>query len=129
MEELTPSQLIDNDAFVKMLGITVTERRPGYAKAVMPVTDTLKNGAGFVQGGAIFTLADYACAAAFNSGQQFGATITAAASFLANFREGTLYAEAHELSRGKRVAFYRVQVCNEKGEPAADFSMTCYYIK
>ncbi len=124
----TPSQLIDDDAFIKLLDISLLERRPGYARAMMPVADKLKNGAGFVQGGAIFTLADYTCAAAFNSGERFGMTVNSSVSFIGNFREGVFYAEAQEISGGKKLAFYRVTVTNQDGAAVAEMSITAYYI-
>ena len=65
-------ELIDflnqNDRFAAMAGVQVVEMGQGCAKAVMTVVDHHLNGAGVCQGGALFTLADLAFAAAVNSG-------------------------------------------------------------
>ena len=59
--------LNEEDRFCRYNGIQVETIRPGSAEAVMEVCEESLNGLGAVQGGAIFTLADLALAAAANS--------------------------------------------------------------
>ena len=53
-----------NDRFAMEAGIKLTEVRPGYAKAELKVNEHHLNAGNVVQGGALFTLADLAIAAA-----------------------------------------------------------------
>ena len=56
-----------DDRFAANAGITLLEIKPGYGKTMMVVTDKHLNAGNTTQGGAIFTLADLALAAAANS--------------------------------------------------------------
>ena len=58
---------VKNDRFAQLLGIEIVEASPGYALVEMKIEDKHKNGINIVQGGAIFTLADYAFAIASNA--------------------------------------------------------------
>jgi acyl-CoA thioesterase len=60
-------ELLAADKFALNAGIILTHLSPGYAKAQMEITPAHLNGGGVCQGGAIFTLADFAVAAAANS--------------------------------------------------------------
>lgn len=61
----------DADAFARHNGMSITAMREGYARAEMELQPYHLNGAQTVHGGALFTLADFAFAAASNSrGQQ-----------------------------------------------------------
>ena len=55
------------DRFAAATGVVLTEVGEGFAKAVMAVEERHLNGANVCQGGAIYTLADLAFAAAVNS--------------------------------------------------------------
>ena len=57
----------DADRFATGIGIELLEVKEGYARARMEVSERHLNAAGVMQGGAIFTLADYAFAACSNS--------------------------------------------------------------
>lgn len=48
------------NAFAKLLHIEAMELREGYAKAVMPIGEELRNPQGAVHGGVLYTLADVA---------------------------------------------------------------------
>ena len=68
------------DAFAKHNGMTITEVREGYARAEMELQPYHLNGARTVHGGALFTLADFAFAAASNSRGQLALSINASIS-------------------------------------------------
>ena len=53
-------QLNQNDIFCRENSIRLTEIREGYAEAVMSIDEHKLNANNVVQGGAIFTLADFA---------------------------------------------------------------------
>ena len=61
------TRFVKNDQFAQFTGLELITVEPGYAVVRMEVKPYHLNGVGSVQGGAIFTLADYAFAAACNS--------------------------------------------------------------
>ena len=69
--EMTGEQRIEAlgaSPFARLLGIEIVEARPGYARVVMDSTGK-ENFLGVAHGGAIFSLADQAFAAAANRGE------------------------------------------------------------
>ena len=84
------------------------------------------NGGGVCQGGAIFTLADLAFAAATNSHARLTLSITSSINFFKAESKGFLYAEAHEAFSHKRLANCEVRITNEAGDLIATFNGTGY---
>ena len=64
---MTIQEFLQGDQFAILAGVTLLEVGNGYAKACMEVRPEHLNGGGVCQGGALFTLADLAFAAATNS--------------------------------------------------------------
>ncbi len=114
------------DRFARLAGIDLVESRAGYARVKMTVTPEHLNGAGTVHGGAFFTLADFAFAVASNSHGTLAVAATAHIAFLAAVTGGTLTAEAREVSLGRKLATYTVELRNDEGELVALFSGTAY---
>lgn len=81
---------------------------------------------GTVHGGAIFSLADFALGAATKTCGKVAPAISGNISFLKPIRSGTLYAEAIEASRSRKLAVYAVRVTNDAGELVALFQGTAY---
>lgn len=120
-------QHIDNDRFAKSLGIELLELREGYAKCTMVVRDDMVNAHKIAHGAAIFTLADFAFAAACNSYGQTALALTVTINFLDAVPPGTrLIAEAAEEALGKRVALYHLSVKDESGNLVASAQATAY---
>ena len=84
------------------------------------------NGGGVCQGGAIFTLADLAFAAATNSHARLTLSINSSINFFKAENKGFLYAEAKENFNHKRLANCEVLITNEAGELIASFNGTGY---
>lgn len=116
----------EKDLFAKTSGIKLEKVLPGYAKAVMKVTENHLNAVGVVQGGAIFTLADFAFAVASNSRGKIALAIDAEISFFKSVNTGTLTAEAREISLHNKVGTYLIDISNEIGELIAHFKGTVY---
>jgi acyl-CoA thioesterase len=114
------------DAFAAHNGMTIVEVREGYARAEMELRPFHMNGARTVHGGALFTLADFAFAAASNSRGQLALSINSSISIFQGARAGKLIAEARELSHGPKLAGFAVEVRNEAGELLASFSGMVY---
>ncbi|MCE5268321.1 MAG: PaaI family thioesterase [Planctomycetaceae bacterium] len=115
-----------NDRFAMTSGAELVELRLGYAKARLNIEDRHLNSVGLVQGGAIFTLADFTFAAACNSAGRVAVAISTNLSFLKAARSGVLWAEAVELSRTKRIATCTVRITDDAGELLALFQGTAY---
>jgi acyl-CoA thioesterase len=116
----------ESDHFAATSGVRLVELRPGFAKAVLAVEERHWNSIGIVQGGAVFTLADFAFGAASNSGGKVAVAVSTNLSFMKATRCGTLHAEATEISRSRRVSTCTVRVTNESGELVALFQGTAY---
>lgn len=118
--------LLEGDRFAAGAGITLLEVGPGVAVARMEIGERHLNGIGIVQGGAVFTLADYAFAAASNSHGPVAVAIDVSISFLKAVSQGTLTARAHEESLTPGVSTCLVRVTDQAGELVALFKGTAY---
>jgi acyl-CoA thioesterase len=119
-------RLMENDRFAAHSGVKVLEISEGYAKVSLEVESRHCNGVGVVQGGAIFTLADLAFAAAVNSHGNVAVAINVSISFLKGTSSGTLFAEAREISKSARLASCSVDVTDQTGALVAVFQGMAY---
>ena len=119
-------EYFQKDRFASENGIVLVECRPGYAVAEMSVTDRHLNAAGVVQGGALFTLADLAFAAAVNAHGKTALSITATVSFFQKKEGGKLTAVAKEISRNNRLSTAEVTVRDETHAIIISFMGTAY---
>ena len=115
-----------NDRFAERANIELVAVSPGQARAKMTLHPHHMNGYGTVQGGAIFTLADFAFAAASNSHGTVAVAINVSITFMKAGTTGTLWAEARELSRNFKLGSYTVEVKDDAGELVALFQGLVY---
>jgi acyl-CoA thioesterase len=113
---------VENDRFAQLLGIEIVRVHPGYALVEMKIEDKHLNGINIVQGGAIFTLADYAFAVASNADGDTTVGINASISYFKAPAGRYIRAEARAESQGKKICGYRVEVKDEDGALVASFS-------
>ncbi len=123
---MTLKEFFDRDRFAAMIGAELIEIRQGYARARMLVTPEHLNGAGQCQGGALFTLADLAYAAAVNSHLTLTVAISTNITYVANVSQGYVYAEATEVVNHHRVPYTEVRITSEDGRLLAIFTSTGY---
>lgn len=124
---MTPQEFFKNDRFATDAGIELIDIKKGYGKARMAVQERHLNAGNTTQGGAIFTLADLALAAAANSHGTLALSITSNITYLKGSGPGDiLYAEAKERYAGKRTGHYQVDVTNQNGDLIATFEATVY---
>ena len=116
----------ENDRFAAASGMRLVELRPGFARTSLQVEERHLNSIGTVHGGAIFTLADFAFGTAVMAGGKVAPAISTNLSFLKATRSGTLYAEATEVSRSRKLSVCTVRVTNDAGELVALFQGTAY---
>ena len=124
-----PQKVIDlmtADKFVEFCGITLDEIGPGYAKTSVTIDNRHLNGAGIIQGGVLFTLADYALASAANSREKVSVSIETSMSFIKGVSTGKVFATAKEVSVGRTLARYDVPVTTEDSTLIAMLHGTVY---
>ena len=109
-------EFFKTDRFAANAGVELLEVKPGFAKARMLINSEHLNAGGVCQGGALFTLADLAFAAAANSHDQLTLSINANITFLRSAKEGYVYAEATEVFNHHRIPFIEVRITDEMGE-------------
>lgn len=120
-------KIIQKDRFcLEIVGIELLELEPGRAKAKLEISKNHLNGLGTVQGGAIFTLADLALAAAANSRGRVAVLINGSISYFKAVSKGILFAEAKEESLSNTLASYTIKVSNEEGDLIALMQATAY---
>jgi acyl-CoA thioesterase len=121
-------QMIKADRFcLETVGMELIEITPGAAKVKLVITSAHLNGMGRVQGGAIFSLADLALAAAANSQENLAVSINASISyFKATGLGSVLTAEAQTESVNPKLATYTVRVTDQTGDLIALMQATVY---
>ncbi|MDD4782383.1 MAG: PaaI family thioesterase [Syntrophaceticus sp.] len=120
------TSFLKNDRFAALAGIELVKVEPGYALAKMNIEEKHLNGVNIVQGGATFTLADYAFAAASNAYGQVALGINASINYFQAPKGEVLFAEATELHASRRLANYNVDIYDENKELIARFTGTVY---
>lgn len=124
---MTPQEFFKNDRFATEAGVELIEISKGYAKARLVVGPQHLNAGNTTQGGAIFTLADLALAAAANSHGTLALSLTSHITFLRGSGPGDiLTAEARERYIGTSTGHYQVDVTNQDGKLIATFEASVY---
>ncbi len=115
------------DPFARLLGITCVEAGLGRATVSLKLAGQHLNFNGSCHGGVVFALADTAFGLASNSHGVVAAGIDAHITYQRPARAGdTLVASAYEVSRSRKLAVYRVDVCGNAQEPISSFTGTVY---
>ena len=114
------------DRFAANAGCKITEVDTEHAVAEMVVTNSHLNGANVCQGGALFTLADLAFAAAVNSHLTLTVSTTSTITYVRSVGKGYVYAEANEIVNHRRMPFAEVRLTDEQGELVAVFTSSGY---
>lgn len=119
-------QILKNDRFAQSNEIRLVSIGEGEAQAEMQVSDKHLNGVNIIQGGAIFTLADFTFAAASNSHGRIAVASNASISFFKGVSSGKLTAFATELSSGKSLGHYSVDIFDDQHHKIAHFTGTAF---
>ena len=123
---MTLFDFFKNDRFAVMAGVELMEISEGYAKARMLITKDHLNGGGVCQGGALFTLADLAFAAAVNSHLVLTFSTSSNITFFQSVAQGYVYAEAREIVNHPRLPYAEVKITDEDGRLIAVFTSSGY---
>jgi len=119
-------QFMKRDKFAQFCGIELVEVGPGRAVTRMAVRPEHLNGVGLVHGGAIFTLADYAFAAACNTYGTVTVAINVSISFMNAARSGVLTAVCEDVVKNPKLGTYRATVTDQDGAVIATFDGLAY---
>jgi acyl-CoA thioesterase len=119
-------QFFAQDRYAKHSGIELVSVSPGHAVAQMAVQPHHLNAVGSVQGGAIFTLADFAFAAASNAHGKVAVAINVSITYMKAVSSGTLRAEAREISTNPKLGSYTVNITDEHNTLIAVFHGLVY---
>jgi acyl-CoA thioesterase len=117
---------IESDPYCERLGIELAALSEGYAATTLSVTEDLLNFHGTPHGGAVYSVADAAFAAASNSHGDPAVALETNVSYLEAVETGTtLTATAEETHLTRRTAEYEVVVTAE-GDRVATFRGRVY---
>ena len=109
--------LNNNDRYAAFIGAKLVELRSGYARAEMIVRGDHLNGVGVCQGGALFSLADFAMGALMNRHNKLTLSLEATITYTKSALEGELVvAEAVEVYNHEKIPFCEVKLRNGRGE-------------
>lgn len=117
-------EFFKNDKFAMNAGISIDWVENGNCCCTMPITDLHMNAGGTVQGGAIFTLCDFAFAVGSNSLGHLTVSLMCSVNFLKVAKGKVLTAVATNVSSTKRTAVYDVVVKDELGTLVSKMTIT-----
>ena len=118
--------IFKSDKYAQLSNIELLTAGPGHATAKMTLHPHHLNALKTVQGGAIFTLADFTFAVACNSHGTMAVALEVSIVFMKAATTGTLWAEAREISKNFKVGLYVVDIKDDQGELVAQFQGLAY---
>ncbi|MGC8558257.1 MAG: PaaI family thioesterase [Nitrososphaeria archaeon] len=130
MEVGVLKEIIENDPFLKLLGIRVEKIQTGSCKLVLNYRDDLTRFGNILNGGVTATLADAAggCAAlSYNLGKN-EVTVDLDVSYLRPISEGPVVAESSLVKSGESLAFTITNIYDGKGNLCAVAKGTYFYL-
>ncbi|MGE7761282.1 PaaI family thioesterase [Peribacillus sp. NPDC097895] len=108
-------QVLVDEPYASFLGMKLTKLGPGTAEAELIPSDHMLNAHGTVHGAIIFSLADYVFAAASNSYGKIAVGVSNNINFISAGKRGeTLTARANEIKKNHKLAWYKIEVVNDK---------------
>ena len=118
----------ERDQFAhKCLGAVVDSYDPqtGAATVSMTIDDRHHNAQGFVMGGVLFSLSDFALAVATNMGQEASSSVSSAIQFMRRAKGECLIATARPDKIGRALTFFTIDVEDELGTHVCRMTATC----
>ena len=119
-------RIFKHDRYAELSNIELLTVAAGHATAKMTLHPHHLNALKTVQGGAIFTLADFTFAVASNSHGTVAVALNVGITFMKAATTGTLWAEAREVSKNFKVGLYVVEVKDDQGDLVAQFQGVAY---
>ena len=116
----------EQDVFVRSIGVRIAQITEGEAICTMEITPTHLNANHVIQGGATFTLADFAFAVAAGSYNRSYVSLSSTISYMRPPKGVVLTAVAKVISKTRHTCVCNVQVCDEMGTQVACITATGY---
>lgn len=112
--ERTMRKILEENQYVRFLGIEIMDLREGYCLARMKNSKELLNPYGMLHGGSLYSLADIAAGTAACMSGHYVTTVSGMMNFLLP-AEGTeyVYCEAEKLRIGGHLAVFGVKLKDE----------------
>lgn len=112
--ERTMRKILEENQYVRFLGIEIMDLREGYCLARMKNSKELLNPYGMLHGGSLYSLADIAAGTAACMSGHYVTTVSGMMNFLLP-AEGTeyVYCEAEKLRIGGHLAVFDVKLKDE----------------
>lgn len=127
-KDIVSTQMYDNDAFSKWLGIDLVHIEHGNCEIRLTVRKEMLNGFGIAHGGITYSLADSAFAFATNSIGHQAVSIETSISHTAKVVESdVLTAKTSLINKTRKFAIYHVDITNQEDKRVASFKGTVYY--
>ena len=124
--DVKKNNVVANDRFADFIGLKLLKYDSGYALAQLEIEERHLNGVGLAQGGVLFTLADYAFAAACNADGIPTVGINCSISYIKTAKGKIITAEAKEVSTQNRLCQYMVCIYDEDKTLLAQMMCTGY---
>ena len=122
-------KFFSNDRVATDMGCTIIEADSNHSIVEIDIEEKHYNGNNCVQGGVMFTLADFACAVAANADEIAFVSANGNISFLTATQGKKLIAEARVIKRGKTLVFCEANVYDENKKNIAKASFTMCRVK
>lgn len=120
-------ETVEENLYMKYLGIELLEIREGYALARMKYKKELTNPYGMLHGGSLYSLADTVAGTAACMCGHYVTTVSGTMSFLLS-AENTeyVYCEATVLRQGRHLSAFDVRIKNDDGQLLDSGEFTFY---
>lgn len=122
--EAVREYFVADEFATKCLGARVDSCEIGKGVVSMKLDDRHHNAQGFVQGGVIMSLCDFALAVASNSGQVPCCSINHSCDMLRRAKGERLIGVATSTKEGRNLCFYEINVYDELGTHIARMNAT-----
>ncbi len=106
----------EKDGFVNLAGIEIVEATGEKAVVKAKISDCHRNAAGAVQGGMLYTLADFAFAVLSNFIHPVTVTQVGQISYVRAAMTDEVVATAREITRSGHTSICQVTICDESGQ-------------
>ena len=110
-------------------GIVIDEAGDDYSKVSVKINASHLSATGHVMGGVMFVLSDFAFAVATNTRGRMCVNTSSSIQYLFSPSDGTLFATARLVKSGKRIAFYEVDVTDDKGHDVSHAQITGTWLR
>lgn len=114
-EEKQRERMLADKFICNLLGVELVDVGVGTARAELTLRPEHMNGVGVCQGGVLFSIADFAFAAACNYAEEPVLGIEVSISYCKSVKTGKIIAEAKEISRSRSTTVAEMRVTDEAG--------------